>query len=111
MNYVLTENKQYIVLGPINWKPNYFESELNDNNIYYTLPAIEPQAHIVINGIYDIFPVNSVDVPNYDSTFEHLAGPFTTFFDDYVTQHYNVLELPLEIAKQNLINIVTNKFY
>lgn len=102
MQYILTKNKQEIIIGPINWNTIQLQSELQLLNVIYNLPETEPTEKIIINDELEIFPVNDIHIPTYNSLYEQLSGPETTFFEGYATQTYSITNLPIYIIKQNL---------
>jgi hypothetical protein len=62
MNYLLVQNKQMVILGPITWRQRFIQTEINDLiddgelTIDYTVPATE-QGYINIGDGFEIFPV------------------------------------------------------
>jgi len=109
MDYLLVKNQTIVLLGPMNWRPRYFQLEINDLvengdlSFQYTVPPAE-QGYINVGDGIEFYPVN-LTVPAYDPNFQYLAGPFWTF--DNTTNFvaigtYNVLTLDIPPIKDNL---------
>jgi hypothetical protein len=111
MNYVLVENKQAILWGPLNWRYRFLQSELSDMEVEYTLSPTEPSSYLKINDSLEIYPVSGLDIPQHDSTYEQLAGPFWQFNDDIAYGYYNVTSIPLNAIKNSLIASAANERY
>ena len=109
MQYILTENKQ-VVLGPMNWKQRFIQSELDDLEVEYTVAPIE-QGYIKIDDQYELFPLTGIDVPTYDPTYEQLVGPFYTFTDNAATSSYTKQDLPIDTAKSTLKALAASERY
>jgi hypothetical protein len=107
--YILTENKQ-VLLGPMNWKPRQIQSELNDLEVAFTVPPVE-QGYIKINDIYEIFPITEISVPEHNSTYEQLAGPFYTFTGNTASAAYTKQDVPIEFVKNTLKNLAAAERY
>lgn len=110
MNYILVENRQIVHLGPISWRPNYIQSELQSLDIVHPLPATE-SGYIRINDSFELIPITSEDCPQIDTNFEQYAGPFYEYKDTEVHMYYDVLTLPIENIKNNLKNIIASDRY
>jgi hypothetical protein len=100
MQYLLTENKS-VLLGPIDWKPRFIQSELDDLEVDFKIPIAEP-GYLAINETLEIIPVITSYKPAVDFNFEHLAGPFYTFTNNGAHEVYSSYRLSLDIIKENL---------
>ena len=111
MQYLLVENKQTILLGPIFWRHRFIQSELDDLDIDYTVPPVEPNAYLKITDNLEVYPIADLLTPQYDSTFEQLAGPFWNFDNNVATGHYTVLPRDLEAIKNDLRSLAAAERY
>lgn len=101
MNYLLVENKQTVLLGPISWKPRFIQSEFDDLEVNFTVPPVE-QGYIKVNDTYELFPVSDATGPAIDSTYEQMVGPFYTYGADSATATYTSQPLPTEVIRSKL---------
>lgn len=101
MQYLLVENKQIVHLGPIFWKHRFIQSELEDLDIVYQVPPVEPNSYLKITDSVEIFPVEPIIQPAYDPTYEQLVGPFWTF-TDVATGTYTITARDLSTIKSVL---------
>ena len=115
MNYLLVQNRQTVILGPINWRQRFIQTEINDlvdagelTNTYY-IPATE-QGYIDIGEGFEIFPVN-LTTPSVDLTYQHLAGPFWTYENNVATGTYTPYDLDIDAVKANLKGIAASERY
>ena len=108
MNYILTENKT-VLLGPISWKPRFLQSELDDLEVDFKISPIE--GYTKINDELEIFPITSAFIPEHDTNFETLSGPYYTFTDTEASQTYTKINLDIQSIKYNLKSIVTDYRY
>ena len=109
MKYILVQNKTTVLLGPRFWQHRFFQSELDDLEVNYTLPPTESgYIDIGIDGL-EIFPIVASTSPAFDSIYETLAGPFYTYSNNEATETYTKLDLPLSDAKKTLQRMVTEK--
>ena len=102
MQYLLVENKQTILLGPIFWRHRFIQSELDDLDIDYTVPPVEPNSYLKFTDELEIYPIADLAIPQHDAIFEQLAGPFWNFDNNVATGHYTVLPRDLEAIKNDL---------
>ena len=115
MNYLLVQNKQMVVLGPITWRQRFIQTEINDLiddgelSIDYTVPATE-QGYINIGDGFEIFPVE-LTTPAFDPIYEELAGPFWTYENNVATGIYTVNTLSIEKIKGHLKQVVATERY
>ena len=114
----MVQNREFILLGPMEWRPRFIQSEFNDLEISYTVPQSE-QGYINIdqsiggesNTCIEIFPLNGIDTPSHDPMYQNLSGPFYTYNDVTATGIYNVLNSSIDIVKGNLKNLTTSIRY
>ena len=115
MNYLLVQNKQMVILGPITWRQRFIQTEINELveseelSTPYTIPATE-QGYIDIGDGFEIFPVD-LTTPAFDPIYESLAGPFWTYENNVATGIYTVNNLDINVVKANLKQVVANERY
>ena len=115
MNYLLVQNKQIVILGPITWRQRFIQTEINDLiddgelTIDYTVPATE-QGYINIGDGFEIFPVE-LTTPAFDPIYEELSGPFWTYENNVATGIYTVNTLSIEKIKGHLKQVVATERY
>jgi hypothetical protein len=115
MNYLLVQNKQMVILGPITWRQRFIQTEINDLiddgelTIDYTVPATE-QGYINIGDGFEIFPVE-LTTPAFDPIYEELSGPFWTYENNTAYGSYTVVQLSIERIKGHLKQVVSAERY
>jgi hypothetical protein len=115
MNYLLVQNKQIVILGPITWRQRFIQTEINDLiddgelTIDYTVPATE-QGYINIGDGFEIFPVE-LTTPAFDPIYEELSGPFWTYENNVATGTYTVNTLSIERIRGHLKQVVATERY
>lgn len=110
MQYVLVRDRQFILLGPIEWRARFIQSELNDLGIDYTVPQTEPASYLKINDNIEIFTA-TVKIPNHDPIYEELEGPYWNFDNNFADGWYYPRNKNLEHAKGALKNIAAAERY
>lgn len=110
MNYILVENKQTILLGPMTWKPRFLQNELIDLEVPFTVPPVG-RGYIKIDDTYEIFPVSDATGPAIDTTYEQMVGPFYTFANDTASATYSSMPLDLDIVRGKLKAIAAAERY
>ena len=110
MQYILVQNKQTLLLGPMDWRPRFFQSEINDliDNGDLTTdwksPPIEP-GYVDLGNGFEIFPVVESIKPSIDDDFEQHAGPFFTYDKDGAHESYTTIPHSIDTVKSNLKNL------
>ena len=103
MQYLLVQNRQSIMFGPVFWQPRFIKSVLADADIEYTPSPIAPESRISINETIEIFPIAELIQPSHDPVYEQLAGPWWTYNDTSALGHYTVVERDLTAIKSTLL--------
>lgn len=112
MQYILVQNKQTLLLGPMNWRPRFFQSEINDLidngdlSTDWKSPPVEP-GYIDLGSGFEIFPVVESIKPNIDNDFEQHAGPFFTYSNNEAHESYTIVPHSLDTVKNNLKSLAT----
>lgn len=109
MNFVLTNNG-IVQQGPNNWNKLLFQSELEELGITYELPKTNTD-FISISESVKIYPIDGVDVPNYNTKTEQLAGPYYTYTNNSARITYSIVPKSIEIVKLELKGIVSSNRY
>lgn len=113
MNYVLVKNinseTPEILLGPSLYRQRFFQSELEDLGINYSLPASDPGFLFITNELH-LVPVEEEYV-QYNADYDDLAGPFYRFENNIAYMHYDVMAKPLDAVKAIYKNKVANLRY
>lgn len=109
----LSDGTDYVVLGPMNWRPSFFTSCLRDDlEINFNVPMTCPEKAIFITDNVKIVPVrDTIITDSYNEKIQELQGPFYTFFEDYVEIRYKPVDKPIEIIKDNLKKQIASNRY
>ena len=110
MAFLLVENRQSVLLGPMDWRQRFFQSELNDLEVDYQVPSTLTGYH-QINDELEIFPVVEITVPDHDPQFDQLAGPFWTYDNEEARGVYTKQDIDINTIKSNLKNVVAAERY
>jgi hypothetical protein len=104
MAFLLVEDRQSVLLGPMDWRQRFFQGELDDLEVDYKVPPVLT-GYLRINDQLEIFPIVESTVPEHDPQFDQLAGPFWTFDNEEARGIYTRLDLNIDVIKSNLKNI------
>lgn len=120
--YLLIENRQIVHLGPVDWRPRFIQSEIEDLGIYFTVPPTE-QGYIRLSDNVELIPVVDFESPVIDPNFEMPVGP-TWNFNDVLLEGpekkvrsssaiavYDKKDKPLEEVRQTIINLTASIRY
>ena len=111
MKYVLMENRQTVLLGPIDWRHRFIQSELDDLEVAYIVPPVE-QGYIQFTPELEIFPISETQSPDIDVRYEDPVGPtWTIFLNNTAGQTYTKQDRPLDAVRQSLKDIVAGIRY
>lgn len=120
--FLLVKNRTTVLLGPMDWKPRFIQSEFDDIEVPYKVPASEPpNGYINIDrelgtgsdtGL-EIMPLIQLDYPPCDFLYQQYAGPFYTYNDDNtVVGTHTVIDFEhVDIIKPKLKGIVAANRY
>lgn len=107
MQYILVQNKQTLLLGPMDWRPRFFQSEINDlvdNGDLTTdwiAPPVEP-GYVNLGNGFEIFLVLETSKPDFDNDFSQLAGPYFTYDSEGAYESYSIIDHSIDTVKNNL---------
>lgn len=113
MKYLLVQNKQTVLLGPIEWRARFIQSELNDlfdageKATKYTISPTE-SGYVDCGDGFEIFPITGGTGDTHDPVFEQLVGPYYTYADNQATETYNVIDIDVTLCKEKLKAKVTS---
>lgn len=107
MKYLLVQNKQTVILGPLEWRPRFIQSELNDlydagekaNKV--TISPTET-GYVDCGDGFEIFPIAASEGSQHNPIYEHLQGPFYTYDNNVASEVYNVLDRDISLVKESL---------
>jgi hypothetical protein len=107
MKYLLVQNQTTVLLGPIEWRARFIQSELNDlvdsgeKATPYTISPSE-SGYIDCGDGFEIFPIVASQGSDHNPIYQQLAGPFYTYDDNQASEVYNVLDRDIPYVKQSL---------
>lgn len=109
----LSDGTDYVVLGPMNWRPSFFTSCLRDDlEINFSVPMTCPEKAIFISDTVRIIPVSEpIITDNYNSKLQNLIGPRYEFFEDRANMFLDPEDKPIEIVKKELKEIISSNRY
>lgn len=114
MEYILVKDRQQVVLGPMQWKPRYIQTELNDlveaeeKATAFTLSLTE-SGYVDCQDGYELMPV-TFTFADHDPIYQHLEGPYYTYNDDNTAVgSYVVHDTDISMVKPALKLVVTQK--
>ena len=118
MKCIIVKNRSQVLLGPIDWKPFFIQTEFNDLNIPFNVPSTE-QGYINVDAVLqsntgiEIFPVFSDTTPSPANTFyQEYAGPYYSYNDDNTANiFYNVINSSPAYVASKLQNAVADERY
>ena len=111
MKYILVENKQSVLLGPVFWRHRFIQSELDDLEIEFTVPPTEPNSYLNINDNLEIYPVDDPAIPAHDPKYETLAGPFWTFSNNTASGVYTAVQKSIQNIKSEMKQLAADERY
>ena len=111
MKYVLMENRQTVLLGPIDWRYRFIQSELDDLEVAYIVPPTE-QGYLQFTPELEIFPIAETQAPDIDVRYEDPVGPTWTIMPNMTAvETYTKQDRPLFAVRQTLKDIVAGIRY
>ena len=108
------DGMDFVHLGPMNWRPSFFQSVLRDDlEIDYNVPlSNDTNEAIIINEIARIIPVTDIGLTTeYNPKIQRLVGPKYNFFDTYAEMYHDVENKPIEVVKEELKPIIAANRY
>lgn len=117
MQYIIVEknnNENFVILGPMNWRPTYFKNCLFDDlEIEFDVPLSNDDGTVVIvNENVSILPV--VELPinqEYNSKIQFPQGPYYNFYETYAEIYYIPEDKNIDIVKTELkAQVAANRY-
>lgn len=115
-NYVIVQNKQTVLLGPMPWRQRMFQSEINDLHdqgeitVKYEILPVE-NGYVNLGEGIEIFPVFDTPLPEHDNVYETVAGPFWNFGNNIASPSWNVVPVDINVSKTMLKNLAASERY
>ena len=107
MKYVLMENRQTVLLGPIDWRHRFIQSELDDLEVAYIVPPTE-QGYLQFTPELEIFPIAETQSPDIDTRYEDPVGPTWTIMPNMTAvETYTKQDKSLTAVRQGLKSTVS----
>lgn len=112
MDYVLVQNKQTVLMGPIPWIQPRFQREINDlvdngeKPTRYQIPTKAPEendGYLDLGEGFEMFPVELANPPNFDPIYFQLAGPYYAYVNNYAVQSWDAVPVELWQSKNTMI--------
>lgn len=116
MKYILTLNRQQVLLGPIHWNKRMFQSEIDtlydDGEISTRVFAgeIEQDYSDLGEGV-EIIVVSGTEIPEHDSMYQQLVGPTWRYNARDVVETYEVTDIDLAVVKSKLKELAAGERY
>lgn len=117
MQYIIVEknnNENFVILGPMNWRPTYFKNCLFDDlEIEFDVPLSNDDGTVVVvNENVLILPV--VELPinqEYNSKIQFPQGPYYNFYETYAEIYYIPEDKNIDIVKTELkAQVAANRY-
>jgi hypothetical protein len=110
----LNDGTDLVVLGPMEWRPRFFQSCLRDDlEIDFFVPlSNDTNEAIIVNEIARIVPVADIGiVGEYNPKIQHLAGPYYNIFDTRAESYHTVQDKSIDLIKDELKLLVAANRY
>jgi hypothetical protein len=118
MAYLLIEKlhdgTDFVLLGPMEWRPRFFQSCLRDDlEIDFNVPLSNDTGEaIIVNEIARIIPVTDIGITGeFNPKIHHLIGPYYNFYDTYAEMYHTVQDKPIEVVREELKSIIASNRY
>lgn len=116
MKYILTLNRQQVLLGPIHWNKRMFQSEIDtlydDGEIFDRVFAGDVEQDYSDLGFgVEILSVSGSEIPQHDPMYQQLVGPTWRYNARDVVETYDVADIDLSVVKSKLKEIAAAERY
>lgn len=110
----LEDGTNLVHLGPMNWRPTFFQSCLRDDlEINFKVPLSNDTAEaVIVSDTVKIIPVRDLGITSeFNQKTQITVGPYYNFFDTYAEMYYNVQDKSVDMVKSELKPIVAANRY
>lgn len=110
----LEDGTNLVHLGPMNWRPTFFQSCLRDDlEINFNVPLSNDSGEVIIvSDTVKIIPVRDIGLTSEcNQKIQNIVGPYYNFFDTYAEMYYNVKDKSVEVVKSELKPIIAANRY
>ena len=110
----LNDGTDVVLLGPMEWRPRFFQSCLRDDlEIDFQVPlSNDNNEAIIVNEIARIIPVTDIGIMGeYNQKIHHLDGPYYNMSQLSAEVYHNVKDKPIEFVKDELKLILSANRY
>lgn len=99
--FVLSQNRNSVILGPMDYNKSYFQAIVkNDLELNINFPG-SISGYVNLSNDLEIFPVTIVQ-PSINSKIEQPAGPFFTYSGETCTATYTAVPKNIDVVKNEL---------
>jgi hypothetical protein len=110
----LEDGTNLVHLGPMNWRPTFFQSCLRDDlEINFNVPISNDSGEVIIvSDTVKIIPVRDLELTSeFNQKIQNLVGPYYNFFDTYAEMYYNVKDKSVDVVKSELKPLIAANRY
>jgi hypothetical protein len=110
----LEDGTNLVHLGPMNWRPNFFQSCLRDDlEINFKVPLSNDTAEtVIVSDTVKIIPVRDLGLTSeFNQKTQIAVGPYYNFFDTYAEMYHNIQDKSIDAVKSELKPIVAANRY
>jgi hypothetical protein len=109
MYVVVYKNK--VLVGPMPWNRGFFQGSLKKQGIDQTLPRVSPSdLPYIVNDDAKIMAVEETR-PKINPMVEYHYGPIWEITDTKAIANFQVIDTPIEFAKNNFKNLLSTERY
>lgn len=103
MKFVLMQNQQKVITGPMDWSVGMFSHGLSKIGIIDAALPSTLDGYLLIQAGVEIFPV-TVAEPSYDPLTQQLAGPVYSVSGQVATANFTVVPVSVDMIKSKLLD-------
>lgn len=101
MKFILMQNQQTVLTGPMDWSVGMFSHGLSKIGIVDPVLPATLDGYLLVQPGVEIFPV-TVNEPSYDPLTQQLAGPVYSISGQTAVASYTIVPAPLDMIKGKL---------
>ena len=116
MQFIITKNRETILLGPIDWKPRFIQSEFDelyedgDISFQYIVPPTS-ETYVDVGEGFEIFPITQINSPEMDLNFDQPIGPYYTYVDNSAIANYEKTDRNINEIKDTVKTVAASLRY